>query len=316
MLNVEVGEESDETISPGRIAINNRLLNNQQAFLAGQHSYIRGKTRVSLVLVAGVQFIPIGTLINGSPLNELIDLDRPETTEFINFSNFRYRLTFGIGQQEYNIYNSAYGVAGVPCMKWDIVNNQQAIADPASNYPGSVAPTLTYTGLLPGGQYEWIPGINEVSLTYNGSVYTAQDTFTVVSGVTTATVTGVALGDAFTGQLNTVGMQIEVWPIPSVPQTLELAGTLPINQMENDTDTCVIDDLALVLFTAAEILQRAGQADYAAKMAKAKAHLDALKGSYPMKFETFNIAGGSIYVEGFNNCRGRPVIAVSGPTSQ
>lgn len=316
MLNVETGYESDEAINPSRIAINNQLLNNQQVFLYGQHAYIRGKTRVSLPINSGTQFVPISTLINGSPLNTLIDLDRPETTEFVNFSAYRYQLKFGIGQLDYNVYNSSYGVAGVPIMKWDIVNNQIAVTDPAASYPGSISPVLTYTGLTPGGQYEWIPGVNEVSLTYNGNTYTAQDQFTVVAGVTTATATGSALGATFTGQLNTVGMQIEFWPIPSVPQSLELAGTLPINQMENDTDTCVIDDLVLVLYTAAEMLQRKDSADAPMKLAKAKAHLDSLKSSYPNKFETFNISGGRMYVPGFNGDRGRPVIAVSGAGSQ
>ena len=311
MLNVEVGEEANEAISPARISINNRLLNNQQAFLYGQHAYIRGKTRVSLPLTVGQQFTPITTLVNGTPLNELIDFDRPETTEFINYSNFRYRLDFGIGQLNYNVYNAAYGPAGVPCMAWDIVNTQTAVADPAANYPGSVSPVLSYT-VIPGGTYQWIPGLNEVSLTVNGVVYTAQDTFSVPAGVTTATATGTALGAAFTGQLNTIGPQIEMWPIPAIAQTLELAGTLPINQMEVDTDTCVIDDLLLVLFTAAEILARAGVGDAQAKAAKAKAHLDSIRSSYPFKFDTFNISGGSRWVKGFDNGRGRPVIAVMG----
>jgi len=316
MLNVEVGEEMDETISPARIQINNQLLNNQQAFLVGQHAYLRGKTRVSLALSPLQQFIPVSSLVNGTPLNQLIDLDRPETTEFINFSNFRYRLTFGIGQMEYNIYNSSYGIAGVPCMKWDMVNVQQAIPDPGSVYPGTPPATLQYTGLVAGGSYQWIPGVNEVQLTYNGLDYTAQDVITAVYGASTATITGQGTGAAFTGQLNTIGPQIEVWPIPSVPQTLELAGTLPVNLMENDSDVCVIDDLVLVLFTAAEILQRSGQADYAAKAGKAKAHLDSIKGSFPIKSERFNISGGNVYIPGFDGGKGRPVIAVSGSLSQ
>lgn len=313
MLNCEVGEEMDESISPARIAINNQLLNNQQAFLYGQHAYIRGKTRVSFPLTAGQQFTPIWTRVNGVPLRKLIDLDRPETTEFINYSNFRYRLTFGIGQLDYNVYNSVYGVAGVPCMKWDLVNNQSLIPAPADTYTGG---TITYTGLEVGAKYQWIPGPQEVSLTYNGAVMNAQDIFTVVPAATTATATGAAPTAPYTGALNTIGLMIEMWPIPSVPQTLELAGTLPLTQMENDTDTCVIDDMLLVLFTAAEILARAGQGDAQAKAAKAKAHLDAIKSSFPMKFERLNMSGGFRHLAGFVGTRGRPVIAVSGSQSQ
>lgn len=309
MLNVEVGEEVDETISPARFAINNLLLNNQQAFLVGQHAYLRGKTRATFPLTPGVQFYPIWSPINGTPLNRLLDLDRPETMEFVNYSNFRYRLKFGISQDDYNVYNSIYGVAGVPCMKWDLVNNQAAIADPAANYTAS---TITYTGLTVGAQYQWIPGPQEVSFTYNGATITAQDIFTVVAGVTTATATGAATTAPFTGQLNTIGLMIEVWPIPSVPQSLELAGALPLTRMENDTDTCVIDDLLIVLFCAAEILARSSQGDAQAKITKAQAHLNSLKASYPTSHETFNISGGRRFIPGYHTGTGQPVIAVNG----
>jgi len=313
MLNCEVGEEMDETISPARIGINNLLLNNQQAFLYGQHAFIQGKTRATLPLVALQQFISIYTPINGAPLCKLIDLDRPETTEFVNYQRFRFALRFGIGQMEYNVYNSSYGVAGVPIMKWDIVNNQALVTAPGANYSGS---SLTYTGLLPGQQYQWIPGVNEVSLTYNGQVMTAQDFFTVVPGVTTATVAGAGATVAYTGVLNTVGRMIEVWPIPSTPQSLELAGTLPLTKMENDTDTCVIDDLLLVLATATQILARDGKGDAAAMGERFKAHLASIRSSYPMKLETLNISGGFRHVAGFDRTGGNPTIAVQGALSQ
>ena len=311
MLNAETGQDMDEVASPGSVPINNQLLNNQQFFLCNQHAYLRGKTRVTFPLVSGQQFFPTSTPVNGTPLEELIDLDRPETTEFVNFSNFRYRLLFGIGQNDYNIYNSVYGMAGVPVMRWDMVQNQYAVTAPGASYPGGGAVTLTYTGLIPGQRYTWNPGINEVSLVYNGVTFTAQDTFSVVTGVTTAVVTGLANAVPFTGQLNTIGRVIEVWPIPSVPQTLELAGVVPINLMENDTDVCVIDDYLLVLFTAGEMLARSGLGDASAKITKAKAHLDALKSSYPNRLETFNLSGGYRHIAGFHNGKGRPVIAVS-----
>jgi len=311
MLNCEVGAEMDETISSANIQVNNQLLNNQQAFLARQHAYLRGRTQVEVPLVVGAQYIPTATPVGGTPLTKLIDLDSPETHAYVNFNNFRYTLTFGIGQPEYNIYNSAYGVAGVPAMKWDLKNNQSLVGAPAGTYPGGGASTLTYNGLLPGQTYIWSPGVNESSLTYNGATYSGQGTFTAVSGVTTAAATGAANSLPFTGQLNAVGMMIETWPIPSVPQSLELAGLLPITQMQNDTDTCVIDDLLLVLFTAAEILARQSLGDAQAKITKAQAHLRSLQASYPNKFEKFNLSGGSRYIEGFETGRGRPVIAVN-----
>lgn len=223
MLNAECGEEMDETISPARVGVNNQLLNNQQSFLDNQHAYLRGKTRVSLTAVVGTQYyaLPAG-----------IDFDRLEKPEFTNVSNFRYRIGFGIGQAEYNIFRSDQGVTASPVMKWDMVN---------------------------------------------------------IGGV----------------------LKIELWPVPSVAQTIELAGLLPLVAMSSDSDTCVIDDLILVLFTAAEILARKGAQDAGAKGAKAKAAMDSLKASYPSAFETFNLAG--VDRNGFRppNNR-RPVVAVNG----
>lgn len=224
MLNAECGEEMDETISPARVTLNNQLLNNQQAFLVNQHAYLLGKVRAELTAVVGQQYYDLPTGI---------DFDRLEKPEFTNVSNFRYRIGFGIGQEEYNIFRSDLGVRATPVMKWDLVNYQGAL-------------------------------------------------------------------------------KIELWPIPSVAQTIMLAGVLPLEQMVEDTDTCVIDDLVLVLFTAAELLARLGSQDAAAKAAKAKAALDSLKASYPSRFETFNLAGKREVHNGFytGNNR-RPVVAVN-----
>lgn len=224
MLNAEIGEEMDETISSSNVTRNNRLLSDQQLFLANQHSYLRGKVRKSVNLTAGTQYY---TLPTG------IDLDRPEIPAYVNMANFRYRLGFGIGQEEYNLFRSDQGVKSAPAMRWDLVNN---------------------------------------------------------SGV----------------------LQIEIWPIPSVAMTLELSSVLPITAMTLDADTCVIDDLALVLFTAAELLARHQSADAPAKAAKAQAYLASLRASMPMKFEMFDISGRQPYNRGFyyGNNR-RPVIATN-----
>lgn len=203
MLNAEMGEEMDETISPARVAINNQLLNNQQSFLVNQHAYLLGKVRKELTAVVGQQYydLPAG-----------IDFDRLEKPEFTNVNNFRYRIAYGIGQEEYNLFRSDLGVQASPVMRWDLVNT--------------------------GGK-----------------------------------------------------LQIELWPIPSTAQTIMLSGVMPLAQMVNDSDTCVIDDLVLVLYTAAEALARKQSPDTMAKAEKAKAALESLRASFPSKFDKFNLAG-------------------------
>ena len=228
MLNAECGEEMDESISPARVAINNQLLNNQQAFLFAQHSYLRGKTVVSLPGVVGQQYynVPAG-----------IDFDRLEQPTFTNVNNFRYRVGYGIGQEEYNLFRSDLGVTASPVMRWQMVNVP-------------VASVLT--------------------------------------------------------------LQIEMWPIPSVVQSLIFTGLLPLTIMVNDSDTCVIDDLALVLFTAAEILARKESGDAQAKGAKSKAHMDSMKAAFPIKYEVWNISGEQPrFDEFYKGNNRRPVVAVN-----
>lgn len=223
MLNAEIEDELDETIANAGIDRKNQLLNNQQAFLANQHTYLRGKTRVSLPLSPGQQYynLPTG-----------IDFDHLDKPQYTTVAGFRYEVLFGIDQPEYNVYRSDLGVKATPCLRWDLVN-------------------------------------------VNGS------------------------------------LQIEAWPIPSTLQTLEFSGLLPLTQMVSDIDTCVIDDLALVFFTAAEILAKRGAGDAQAKLAKATAYLASLHAGKPGKREMFCLSGGDEGRHRYETTR-RPTVAVSG----
>ena len=222
MLNCECGQEMDETISTADVAVNNQLLNNQQIFLDNQHSYLRGKTVVTLQGTVGGQYyaLPAG-----------IDFDRLEEPVYTNVVNVRYPLQYGITQDDYNVFRSDLGVQASPVLRWQRIN---------------VASVL----------------------------------------------------------------QIELWPIPSVAQGIVFTGLLPLTPMVSDSDTCVIDDMALVLFTAAELQARKGMGDAQAKGAKAKAYLDTLKAGFESRYDTFNLAG---VTDNWNAMRPRrrPTVAVN-----
>jgi len=226
MLNAELGAEMDETISPANVANQNQVLNNQQKFLVNQHAYLLGKVRAEVPLTTGTQYyaLPSG-----------IDMDRLDQPVFTNVSNFRYRVGYGIGQDEYNYWDSSRGLKATPVMKWDRL---------------------------------------------------------LIGGV----------------------KQIEVWPIPLVPQTLMFSGAALLTDMVNDSDTCVIDDLVLVLFTAAEMQARQQAGDTQAKLEKAKAALASIRATFPSRFETLNIAGGHHHEDllGFGGNGRRPVVATNG----
>lgn len=227
LLNAEIDDELDESISTGDIAIKNQKLNNQQAFLANQHNYLLGKTRVTLQLQPGQRFYNVPSGI------DFDHLDKPQYTTVAGGpgnNGIVYEVYFGIDQPEYAVFPTNVGQSFSPCLRWDLVN---------------------------------------------------------VNGV----------------------LQIEAWPIPNAAQTLEFSGLLKVTQMVSDTDTCVIDDMAIVLFTAAEMLAKSQAADAQAKLAKAQAYLSSLRSGKPSKFETFNMMGKlNPFVD---NNKNRPVIATS-----
>lgn len=106
-------------------------------------------------------------------------------------------------------------------------------------------------------------------------------------------------------------MKIQIWPISDSAQTLEFSGLLKIEPMVDDSDTCVIDDMAIVYFTAAEILAKRGAGDAGAKLSKATSYLASLRSGKPSRYETFNIAGED-WGRRTNTDYKRPVVAVGG----
>lgn len=99
-------------------------------------------------------------------------------------------------------------------------------------------------------------------------------------------------------------LKIEVWPLPSEAQTLMLSGIGVFTPMTVDGSVCPIDDMLVVLFMAAEQLARDKAADAQAKLAKAQAHLNSLKGSRQSAFEVISLKGGGNGLGGMFN---RPV---------
>lgn len=103
---------------------------------------------------------------------------------------------------------------------------------------------------------------------------------------------------------NAGALKVEVWPLPSEAQTLMLSGIGIFTPMTGDASTCPIDDLLVVLFMAAEQLARDKAADAQAKLAKAQAQLNKLKGSRQSGYESLSMKGGVSWKGGMFN---RPV---------
>lgn len=197
-----------------------------------------------------------------------------------------------------------------------LLNNQQSFLD--SQYSNLRGKTNASLSLAPGVRYYTPPtGIDLDRLIKPAFTNLAAFRYEVEYGIGPDEYNaydsnlGVQSSPALRWDLTNVNgsLQIEIWPVPDTAQTFQLYGVLPLTQMVNDTDTCVIDDLALVLFTAAEILFRKKQGDAQAKLAKANLVLNTLKASFPSKYETFNMGGGTRWP--LSEQMQRPVVAVN-----
>jgi len=88
------------------------------------------------------------------------------------------------------------------------------------------------------------------------------------------------------------GTQFEVWPVPSMAMTLRLTGQQILTPLVQDTDTAMLDDMLIVLFTAAQLLARYRQSDAQAMAARAKSRLDKLRQGYPKPNGMFVLSDG------------------------
>jgi len=112
------------------------------------------------------------------------------------------------------------------------------------------------------------------------------------------------------------GNQIELWPIPAVNSdattgagSVRVYGIKNLSPFTSEAHTADLDDQLLVLYAAAEILERQKQGDSRNKMAQAQAHYARLK-ARSAKTETFIIGGGE--PEGTYRPKGPPLIATTG----
>jgi len=84
----------------------------------------------------------------------------------------------------------------------------------------------------------------------------------------------------------------EIWPIPASSQTVRFTGQRNISPLIADTDTADLDDLMIVLFSAAEILTRNKQQDAPLKLQKAQSRLNYVRAAYPRRTSHVVFGGG------------------------
>lgn len=71
--------------------------------------------------------------------------------------------------------------------------------------------------------------------------------------------------------------QMEIWPIPSEPETVHFFGTKKLTALTQEEDRADLDDRLIVLFAAAEMLARQNSNDASAKAQQADRRLTKLR---------------------------------------
>ncbi len=98
----------------------------------------------------------------------------------------------------------------------------------------------------------------------------------------------------------------EVWPIPTTEHVLTFDGQRALNPLEANTDTADLDDLLIVLWTAANRLASYAAPDASAKLQQAQARMKTLQAIAPKPSSMFGLSQGG---EGFDRPdRRRPMV--------
>lgn len=97
-------------------------------------------------------------------------------------------------------------------------------------------------------------------------------------------------------------VNFEVWPIGEVEQTLRFEGQKSPGTMTKDTDVCVIDADALVMYAAAEFLARDSKADAELMISNAVAHINEIlkAGTIQSGAVTQTMPGGRVWRPGID----------------
>jgi hypothetical protein len=90
---------------------------------------------------------------------------------------------------------------------------------------------------------------------------------------------------------------MEIWPIPNQSTVLRLEGQAPLNPLLVDTDRCMIDDTAIILTAAGELLGAQKSEMAQAKTAEAQAYVRRLLGKGANKRRISILGGGANLIQ-------------------
>jgi hypothetical protein len=86
-------------------------------------------------------------------------------------------------------------------------------------------------------------------------------------------------------------VQLEVWPIPATITKLRVTGQMILPALAADADTCALDDLLIVQWTAAKMLAKMKSSDAPAMLQMAQETLKRLLGADNSPSQVFSMGG-------------------------
>jgi len=322
MLKGELGNDMDSTVAPGGDAVLYQQIYNQQNWLATMYGWPFLTIRNDIQLAQSVRYYQLPTDSQG---NQIFDMSRPNGMRAeCYWSNLWNETDLGISLFDYNTINPDIGMTLVPVKKWVLyqppartyapLTAPTATAGSAGLLSGSYQYAVTYVTSY--GETDFCPLSAAVTVTSKQMNLTALpvSTDSAVTGRriyrTNGTVAGTfylvatipAAGTTYTdttadsalpllpsASFNTTQAPgFEVWPVPSDgTMKFRLWGQRTLSPFAQPTDRADLDDMLIVLFSAAQWFTNANPNKAQAAVAKAKSYLDNIRQGYPAPNEMF-----------------------------
>jgi len=322
MLKAEIGNDQDSSVAPGGDNVLYGQIYNQQNWLATMYDWPFLIIRYDTALGQNVRYYQLPTDSEG---NQVFDISRPKGMRGeCYWSNLWNPTDLGISLYDYNVINPDIGMTLVPVKKWTLYQPPLRTYAPltapttAAGATGLLSGAYQYalTYFTSYGETEFSPlsasltvATKQVSLTAlpvsSDAAVTGRRLYRTsgtVPGVFYLVATLPAVGSTYTDNLadsalpaipsqsanTTQAAGFEVWPVPSdSTMKFRLWGQRTLSPFAQPTDRADLDDMLIMLFSAAQFFSTANPNKAQAAIAKAKSYLDNIRQGYPAPNEMF-----------------------------
>lgn len=318
IVKAEIAASSVPTLPDARM---NQLLNNIQQLYATEYDWAFLNRRFDVTVTTGEagRYNDIPTTLNTGR----------ERCLYVKWNDRWQPVLYGIDHREFNTFDSDEGEAQDPIQRWQeyasrVVDNPDSAAGSSS---AAVAGPLTGTYqyyvafVLNNGAETAAVALLSSSVTVAAKkieltdipvseetvVVTARRLYrtnastggpyllTTLEDNTTTTYSDI-VPDASLGaardlnQNSAIVEQFEIWPLGTNEQDIRFTGQKLPNIMVEDTDLCEIDGMLLAYSVAADELLRLKASEAPAKIAKATARFNKVRGTTPNRYDPINFS--------------------------